>query len=61
LSDRVFLCQNPKCAYHQFEQDRDHNASHNILHEALHLIGLFDQVVIGIGSDDDVNLTADAG
>jgi putative transposase len=61
LSDRVFLCQNPKCAYHQFEQDRDHNASLNILREALHLIGLVDQVVNGIGSDEDVNLTADAG
>jgi putative transposase len=61
LSDRVFICQNPKCAYHQFEQDRDYNASLNILREALHLIGLVDQVVTGIGSDDDVNLTADAG
>src|SRR5438552_13382250 len=27
LSDRVFLCQNPSCAYYQFSQDRDHNAS----------------------------------
>ncbi len=61
LSDRVFICQNPTCAYHQFEQDRDYNASLNILHEALHLIGLDDQVVTGIGSDEDVNLTADAG
>jgi putative transposase len=61
LSDRVFICQNPKCAYHQFEQDRDYNASLNILREALHLIGLVDQVVTGIGSDDDGNLTADAG
>ena len=61
LSDRVFLCQNPKCAYYQFEQDRDHNASLNILHEALRLIGLIDQVVNGIGSDNDVNLPADAG
>jgi len=61
LSDRVFLCQNPKCAYYQFEQDRDHNASLNILHEALRLIGLIDQVVKGIGSDNDVNLPADAG
>jgi putative transposase len=61
LSDRVFICQNPKCAYHQFEQDRDYNASLNILREALYLIGLVDQVVTGIGSDDDVNLTADAG
>ncbi len=61
LSDRVFRCQNPKCAYYQFEQDRDHNASLNILHEALRLIGLIDQVVNGIGSDNDVNLPADAG
>ena len=61
LSDRVFLCQNPTCAYHQFEQERDYNASLNILREALHLIGLIDQVVNGIGSDEDVNLTADAG
>jgi putative transposase len=61
LSDRAFLCQNPTCAYHQFEQDRDYNASLNILREALHLIGLVDQVVNGIGSDEDGNLTADAG
>jgi putative transposase len=61
LSDRVFLCQNPTCPYHQWEQDRDYNASLNILREALHLIGLFDQVVTGIGSDEDVNLPADAG
>jgi putative transposase len=61
LSDRVFICQNPQCPYHQFEQDRDYNASLNILREALRLIGLLDQVVTGIGSDDDVNLTADAG
>ena len=61
VSDRAFLCQNPTCADHQFEQDRDYNASLNILREALHLIGLVDQVVTGIGSDEDVNLTADAG
>ncbi|EFH84946.1 RNA-guided endonuclease InsQ/TnpB family protein [Ktedonobacter racemifer] len=61
VSDRVFLCQNPTCAYHQFEQDRDHNASLNVLHEALRLIGLIDQAVDDIGSGDDVNLTADAG
>ena len=61
LSDRVFLCQNPKCASHQFEQDRDYNAALNILREALHLIGLLEQVVTGIGSDEDGNLTADAG
>jgi len=61
LSDRVFLCQNPSCAYYQFSQDRDHNASLNILHEALHLIGLIDQVVTDIGSGDDVNWAADAG
>src|SRR5438128_12182250 len=61
LSDRVVRCQNPKCAYYQFEQDRDHNASLNILHEALRLIGLIDQVVNGIRSDNDVILPAAAG
>ncbi len=61
LSDRVFICQNPHCAYHQCEQDRDYNAALNILREALRLIGLSDQAVDGIGSDDDVNLAADAG
>jgi putative transposase len=61
LSDRIFLCQNPRCAYYQIPQDRDHNAGLNILAEALRLIGLIDQVVNGIGSDDDVNLAVDAG
>ena len=61
LSDRFFICQNPHCAYHHCEQDRDYNASLNILREALHLIGLLDQVVNGSGSDEDVNLPADAG
>ncbi len=61
LSDRVFLCQNPDCAYFQFAQDRDHNAALCILSEALRLIGLIDQAVSGIGSDEDVNLPADAG
>lgn len=61
FKDRVFLCQNPTCPYYQFPQDRDHNAAHNILREALHLIGLIDRVVTGIGSDEDVNLPADAG
>ena len=61
LSDRVFLCQNPNCAYYQFEQDRDWNASLNILREALRLIGLIDQVVSGTGSDEDANLAVDAG
>ena len=61
LSDRVFLCQNPTCAYHQFEQDRDYNASLNILHEALRLIGLIDQAVSGTGSDEDAKLAVDAG
>jgi putative transposase len=61
LSDRVFLCQNPQCAYYHFEQDRDYNAALNILHEALRLIGLIDQVVSGTGSDEDVNLAVDAG
>jgi putative transposase len=61
VSDRVFMCQNPQCAYQYCEQERDDNASLNILREALHLIGLLDQVVTGIGSDEDVNLPADAG
>src|SRR6266699_373316 len=61
LSDRIFICQNLKCAYHHFEQDRDHNASLNILREALRLIGLIDQVVTGIGSDEDAYLAVDAG
>ena len=61
LCDRVFLCQNPRCAYYQFEQDRDWNASLNILREALRLIGLIDQAVCGTGSDEDVNLAVDAG
>jgi putative transposase len=59
LSDRVFLCQNPTCDYHQYPQDRDHNASLNILYEALRLIGLLDQVVSGTGSDADVNSAVD--
>jgi putative transposase len=59
LSDRIFICQNLKCAYHHFEQDRDYNASLNILHEALLLIGLLDQVVGGTGSDEDVKLAVD--
>jgi len=61
LSDRIFLCQNPTCTYYQFAQDRDHNAALCILGEALRLIGLIDQVVTGTGSDEDVNLAADAG
>jgi putative transposase len=61
LSDRIFLCQNPTCAYYQFPQDRDHNGGLNILSEAFRLIGLIDQAVSGIGSDEDVNLAADAG
>ena len=51
LSDRIFLCQNVECVYYQRAQDRDHNASQNILCEALRLIGLVDQAVNGIGSD----------
>jgi putative transposase len=61
LSNRIFLCQNNGCAYYQVAQDRDHNAALCILFEALRLVGLIDQAVDGIGSDDDVNLTADAG
>jgi putative transposase len=61
LSDRIFICQNPTCAYAGFSQDRDHNAALNILYEALRLIGLVDQAVNGIGSDEDANLAVDAG
>jgi putative transposase len=61
LSDRVFLCQNKNCACYQVAQDRDHNAALCILGEALRLIGLLDQAVDGIGSDDDANLAVDAG
>ena len=61
LSERVFLCQNPDCAYYQFAQDRDHNAALCILSEALCLIGLIDQAVSGTGSDEDANLAVDAG
>jgi putative transposase len=61
LSDRVFLCQHPRCAYYQLEQDRDHNAALCILSEALRLIGLRDQAVSGTGSDKDANLAVDAG
>ena len=50
LSDRVFLCQNPHCPYQHVAQDRDYNASHNILREALRLIGPADQAVSGTGS-----------
>ncbi len=61
LTDRVFVCRNPACPYAQLPQDRDHNAAHNVLAEALRLIGLFDQAVCGTGSDEDVNLAVDAG
>jgi transposase len=61
LSDRVFLCQNPHCAYYHFEQDRDYNAALNILQEALRLIGLIDQAATDTGSDDGVNLAVEAG
>ncbi|MFL5627448.1 MAG: RNA-guided endonuclease InsQ/TnpB family protein [Ktedonobacteraceae bacterium] len=59
LSDRIFLCQNPQCAYYQVPQDRDHNAALCILGEALRLIGLIDQVVTDLGSGDDVNSAVD--
>jgi putative transposase len=59
LSDRIFLCQNPMCAYHQLAQDRDHNTALCILCEALRLIGLLDQAVSGTGSDADVNSAVD--
>ncbi|HEX4205903.1 MAG TPA: transposase [Ktedonobacteraceae bacterium] len=61
LKDRIFVCQNPSCPYFQFPQDRDHNAGHNVLREALRLIGLVDQAVSGTGSDEDGNWAVDAG
>ncbi len=42
LADRLFICQNPAC---QNMCDRDVNAAINILHEALRLVGLRDEVV----------------
>ncbi|GHO50870.1 hypothetical protein KSX_90330 [Ktedonospora formicarum] len=51
LSDRLFLCQNATCAYHHVAQDRDLNASLNILNETLRLINTLDQAVGGTGSD----------
>ena len=61
LKDRIFVCQNPSCPYARFPQDRDHNAGQNVLREALRLVGLIDQAATGTGSDDGVNLPADAG
>ena len=61
LSDRIFVCQNSKCAYYRFSQDRDYNAALNILQEALRLIGLVDQAVCVTSSDEDANLAVDAG
>ncbi|GHO57675.1 RNA-guided endonuclease InsQ/TnpB family protein [Ktedonobacter robiniae] len=61
LKDRIFVCQNPSCPYVHFPQDRDHNAAHNVLREALRLIGLVDQAVSGTGSDEDGNWAVDAG
>ncbi|GCF07312.1 RNA-guided endonuclease InsQ/TnpB family protein [Dictyobacter arantiisoli] len=52
LSDRIFVCQDPTCAYYELRQDRDYNASLNILQEALRLIGLIDQAVSGTGLDE---------
>ncbi len=31
LSDRIFICQNPKCRLYQIPQDRDVNASENLV------------------------------
>jgi putative transposase len=59
LSDRIFVCQNVQCPYYLFPQDRDYNASLNILREALRLIGLVDQVVGGTGSDATLNSAVD--
>jgi transposase len=30
LSDRIFICQNPKCRFYLVQQDRDFNASENL-------------------------------
>jgi putative transposase len=56
LADRVFVCQNSHCRY---EGDRDHNASINILNEALRLVGLIDQAGAGSGYDGTKNSPAD--
>jgi putative transposase len=31
LSDRIFICQNPACPLFQVPQDRDQNASENLV------------------------------
>jgi putative transposase len=31
LSDRLFICQNPACLLFQVPQDRDFNASENVV------------------------------
>ncbi len=36
LDERIYVCQNPACGY---VGDRDENASHNIVQEALRLVG----------------------
>jgi transposase len=56
LADRIFVCQNSHCRY---EGDRDHNASINILNEALRLVGLLDQTGAGSGYDGTINSPAD--
>ncbi len=36
LDERIYVCQNPTCGY---VGDRDENASHNIVQQALRLVG----------------------
>ncbi|HBE29068.1 MAG TPA: transposase, partial [Ktedonobacter sp.] len=36
LDERTYVCANPDCGY---VGDRDENASHNIIQEALRLVG----------------------
>jgi putative transposase len=61
LSDRMFVCQNPACTLFGATQDRDENAAKSILKEALRLIGLVDQAVLGSGSDGTLKSPADLG
>jgi len=59
LSDRAFICQNSKCAYYQFEQDRDYNASLHILRETLGLVGILDLAVFCTGPDNTLKTPVD--
>ena len=59
LSHRVFICQNSKSAYYQFEQEREYNASLHILRETLSLVGLLDLAVFCTGSDNTLKTPVD--